>query len=181
MKAEPPVGDELTELLTAVKGRVLRSAPQRRQQRRRSAVAGLIVAGAALLAVGGAGTAVAVNLAGGVFHPIPHSSHRASDPPQPTFKPGADNRITPEQASLDQLWALAKSEVDDSGSGPGTPGVGVGMADFAAAITARCYPQLDASQTAELDSLKTAFQSASPDAALAPARAYFSRATELCM
>lgn len=181
MKVDPPVGGELTELLTVVKDRVLGTAADTRQQRKRRAVAGLIAAGAAVLVIGGAGTALATNLTGGVFHPIPHSTHRPSDPPLPTFTPDADNQITPEQAPLDQLWAMAKSEVDDSGTGSGTPGIGAGMNDFAAAVATRCYPQLSASEQAELESLRTTFQSAGPDRAIETARAYFSRATELCM
>lgn len=181
MKADPPAGDDLTGLLTAVKGRVLAEAGRTRQQRTRRALAGVIVAGTAVLVVGGAGTALATTLSSGVFHPIPHTTHRASDPPQPTFAPGADNRITPQQASLDQLWALAKSEVDEPGTGSEAVGVGEGMNDFAAAVAARCYPQLSPSDAAGLEALRTAYQSAAAEEAIVPARAYFSRATRLCM
>ncbi|WP_025156451.1 hypothetical protein [Leifsonia aquatica] len=181
MKADPPTGDDIAQLRADVKVRVLDEAATTRQRTARPALAGLLVAAAAVLIVGGAGTALAATLGSGVFHPIPHSSHRASDPPQTVPAPRSGEQITPEQASLDQLWALAKSELDDSGDGSSVPGVGAGMNDFAAAVAARCYPQLSPAETADLESLRAAYASASGAASLAPARLYFDRATALCM
>jgi hypothetical protein len=46
---------------------------------------------------------------------------------------------------------------------------------------ARCYALLDEEGVAELDRLKSGYETASGTAALEPARAYVARATELCM
>jgi hypothetical protein len=182
MKAEPPTGDEFTALLVTVKGRVMKAASGTRQKRRRLGLAGLLISGAAILVIGGAGTAVATGYVTGVFHTIPHSTNRPADPPPPTdYDQATNNQLEPDEASLGQLWALANSEVGDAADASRTPGPGVGLADFSAAITNRCYPMLSDSETAELDRLKAGYESLSGAEALEPARAYFVRATELCM
>jgi hypothetical protein len=181
MKVEPPTGDALAELLTEVKGRVLDAAEQTPPQRKKLSLTWFIMIGVAALVIGGTGTAVATGVASGVFHPIPHTTHRASDPTPPAFKQGNNNNpITPEQASLDQLWASAKSDLDPSGPSNST-GIGSGMTDFANAIALRCYPRLSSADAAQLETLRTAYQSATGSAALGPARVYVDRATELCM
>jgi hypothetical protein len=167
-------------MLVTVKGRVMRRASGIRQKRRRIGLAGLLIGGAAVLIIGGAGTAVATGYVTGVFHTIPHSTNRPSDPPLPAdYDQDTNNQLQPSEASLGQLWALANSEFDGTPTGGGN--LGIGLTDFSSAITARCYPLLDEAQIVELDQLKAGYETLSSAEALQPARAYFVRATELCM
>ena len=179
MRTDPPEGDDLTTMLVAVKGRVLKQASATRQKRRRFGLAGLLLGGAAILVIGGAGAAVATGYVTGVFHTIPHSTNRPSDPPLPAdYDQSTNNQLQPGEASLGQLWALANSEFDGTPSGGSN--LGVGLTDFAAAITARCYPLLDETEVAELEQLRATYEAAG-DHVADQARAYFVRATELCM
>ncbi|MCS5718789.1 hypothetical protein N1027_11655 [Herbiconiux sp. CPCC 205763] len=127
-------------------------------------------------------TAAASPAAGGSSHTIPLTTNRPSDPPPPEdYDQDSNNRLTAQEASLGQLWALANSEVG-SDAQSSVVGPTAGLVDFAAAITTRCYPLRTADEVAELERLKAAYESVIGDeAAFEPARAYFLRATELCM
>jgi hypothetical protein len=181
MRREPPTGEELAELVSSVKPRVMKTASRTHQKRARLSIAGIAIVGSAILVVGGAGAAIATSSLSGTFHPIPHSTNRVSDPPAPSRRPQSDVPLQAAQASLDQLWAAANSEVGDNAGAGGVEGAGAGMADFSAAITQRCYPVLTPAEVGELENLKARFQSVTGAASLAPARAYFERATTLCM
>jgi hypothetical protein len=72
---------------------------------------------------------------------------------------------------------LTNSEVGDEA----TSSAGVGLADFSAAVTSRCYPLLTEADVTELEQLKAAYELLSGAEAAQPAHAYFTKATELCM
>jgi hypothetical protein len=139
---------------------------------------GFTTAGAAVLLLLGACAPIATDAADGEYVLIPSSTNRPSDPPPVTAEPGDPDGVAPEDAPMAQLWALADSEVGDSASDSGS-GPGVGLADFSAAVAARCYPELADADKTELDGLKAAYESQA--GAGEPAHAYFVRATELCM
>lgn len=180
MKAEPPTGDDLTTMLVTVKGCVMKKASGTRQKRRRFGLAGLMIGGAAILVIGGAGTAVATGYVTGVFHTIPHSTNRAPDPALPTdYDQETNSQLEPQEASMQQIWALANSEFD--GTPDGGSNLGLGLQHFAAAVTSRCYPLRTDAEVAELEALKAGYESLTGPDMLEPARAYFVRATELCM
>lgn len=82
---------------------------------------------------------------------------------------------------MSQLWATANSEVGDEAMSDAGRGAGQGLDDFSSAITSRCHPLLSAAQVAELEHLKTAYESLSGPEAAEPAHAYFVKATKLCM
>jgi hypothetical protein len=117
----------------------------------------------------------------GEFNTIPRTTNRPSDPPPPSdYDQDSNSLLTPAEASMNQLWALADSEVGDDAE-PSTLGRAAGLRDFAAAVTSRCYPVRTADQVAELEKLKLAYESAADVDVFEPGRAYFVRATELCM
>ncbi|MFB2597416.1 hypothetical protein ACEXQE_06460 [Herbiconiux sp. P17] len=134
----------------------------------------------------GAGAAAETNSTAPVessgSYTIPLTTNRPSDPPLPDdYDQETNNRLTSEEASLNQLWGLANSEVG-SDAESSVVGPTAGLVDFAAAITARCYPIRTPDEVTELDQLKAAYESLiGEEAAFEPARAYFERATELCM
>lgn len=147
--------------------------------RRRAGAALLAALGAALLA-GCTSPAPALDAPApsGTSYSIPSSTNRAPDPPLPTdYDQDTNNELTAEEASLPQLWALANSEVDPSA----TEAPEQGFADFSAAITARCYPILDPAEAAELEQLHATYLPLTGPDAVTAARAYFDRATALCM
>ncbi|AXH37535.1 hypothetical protein DVJ78_18340 (plasmid) [Humibacter sp. BT305] len=91
-----------------------------------------------------------------------------------------NNKLTPEEASLNQLWSAANWEVGPDAT-PTSLEHASGLRDFTAAITSRCYPVRPAEQVAELEALKSGYESLTGDDAFRAAQAYFARATELCM
>lgn len=148
---------------------------------RRLGTVGALLAAATLLVACGSGADATEGEQGMVHVEIPRSENRAPDPPLPSdYDQTSNNRLSPEEASLDQLWALADSEVgsrvDEIHAEPGP-----GLTHFAAAIATRCYPLLEESQMDELDDLKLGYDALPGPESLNPAREYFIRATELCM
>ena len=114
-------------------------------------------------------------------HSIPETTNRPSDPPLPSdYNQSTNNQLTPQEASLSQLWAAADSEVGTD-AGASTFGGAAGLTDFSAAITSRCYPILSADQVTELEQLRAAYESATGTAGFAAAQEYFVRATDSCM
>jgi hypothetical protein len=113
----------------------------------------------------------------GSYVSIPSSTNRAPDPGLPDGYQTGD-RLDAAHASLNQIWGLVASSFDDA-----QPSVVLAesLRDFADAIETRCFPQLSPGTVAELQSLRGEFESASGDAGSAPARAYFDRASALCM
>jgi hypothetical protein len=109
----------------------------------------------------------------GEYHVIPSSSSRPTDP----SIANESGHLSAEEVPLGQLWGLANSEVGDEE----TSSAGVGLADFSAAITSRCYPLLTEADATELDRLKAAYELFSGAEAAQSAHAYFTKATELCM
>ncbi|MDO9397165.1 MAG: hypothetical protein Q7T71_11515 [Herbiconiux sp.] len=180
MRTDPPRGDDLTTLLVTVKGRVMAKASATRPKRRRRGLAWLLAGGAALLVIGGAGAAVATGIVA-EFYTIPHSTNRPADPPPPTdYDQNTNSRLTPEEASLNQLWAAANADVG-ADAPPASIDQAGGLRDFAAAVTARCYPIRSADEVAELAGLRSAYEALPGESAFQAAQAYFVRATELCM
>ncbi|GAA0996249.1 hypothetical protein GCM10009563_16540 [Subtercola frigoramans] len=112
---------------------------------------------------------------------VPSTTNRPTDPPLPSdYNQNTNIQLTPQEASLNQLWALANSEVGIDAASAEISDAG-GLRDFSAAITTRCNSILPAEQAAELDQLKAGYESATGAAAFTAAKAYFVRATELCM
>ena len=184
MKTEPPTGDELTTLLVTVKERVLTHTISPRPKRRRVSRAGIILVAAGILVVGGGGAAVATGyvaeLAATIIA-IPHSTNRPVDPPLPVdYDQNTNNELQPEEASLGQLWAGANSETagDDFSA---QVGIGVGLGDFADAVAIRCYLLRTEAEAAELTQLRSSYEALTGPEQQAAAKAYFVRATELCM
>lgn len=118
---------------------------------------------------------------GGYFTTIPQTTNQPSDPPLPSdYDQATNNALTPEEASLNQLWSAANGEVGADAEPSDIEHAG-GLRDFAAAITARCYPVRSDDQVAELEDLRTRYESLTGDEAFRAAQAYFARATVLCM
>jgi hypothetical protein len=187
MKTDPPTGDGMTEFLSGVKRRVLTEAAASRPKKKRFGLATLALGGIGVLALGTAGTAIATTYMSDVrIVPIPHSTNRPADPPPPAdYDQETNNALEPHEASLGQLWAGVNSFFDGSygtdGSGSNASWTPQGMTDFSTAITDRCYPLRTAEEVAELDQLRVAYEAQSGEAGHILARAYFERATELCM
>jgi hypothetical protein len=157
--------------------------------RRVRKISGLVVLISSLMLTGCAAGPTAQDQAGsspaptdsGEFKTIPQTTNQPSDPPPPSdYDQNSNTSLTPAEASMNQLWALADSEVGEEAE-PSTLGRAAGLRDFAAAVTSRCYPVRAADQVAELEKLKLAYESAADEDAFEPGRAYFVRATELCM
>jgi hypothetical protein len=187
MKVDPPTGDEPTELLTTVKARVLREASKTRQRRLRRGLVAFIVTGTTILVIGAAGAAFATDLASGIFHPMPHTTQRPNDPPQPSATPGvASGPIAPEQAPLGQLWAIVDSSLrsDSEWSERGAGQIEPTFLDFETAIENRCEPGLNAAERADLNAKWVRVQQQATDAT-APLhdveKAFFDAATTYCM
>ncbi|AXH35241.1 hypothetical protein DVJ78_07325 [Humibacter sp. BT305] len=118
---------------------------------------------------------------GGFFTTIPQTTNQPSDPPLPSdYDQSTNSALTPEEASLNQLWSITNSEVGADAEPSDIAHAG-GLRDFAAAITARCYPVRSADQVAELEDLRTQYETLTGDEAFRAAQAYFARATALCM
>jgi len=186
MKTDPPVGDDLTVLLATVKERVLTKAVRSRPRTRRLGAASLIVGAIAVLGLGTAGTAIAASYIASVTatYEIPRTTNRPSDPPPPAdYDQGTNNELEPNEASLGQLWAGVNESflpdeaaiVDHSSWKPAI------LADFALAITDRCYSLRTADEAAELEQLKVNYEAQTGAEGHALAQLYFDRATELCM
>ena len=113
---------------------------------------------------------------------IPSTTARPADPPAPSdYDQVTNSQLTAQEASLNQLWALANSEVGADATPSVIPPT-AGLVDFAGAVTARCYPIRTADEVAELEGLQAGFRDLlGTEAAFEPAQAYFERATELCM
>jgi hypothetical protein len=184
MNTDPPTGDDLTVLLTAVKTKVLTQASASKPHKRRFGIVTLLAAGVGVLALGGAGTAIATSYIAATVIEIPHSTNRPSDPPPPAdYDQGTNNQLEPHEASLGQLWAEIHSyfETPDGTYADITTWTSDAMIDFAAAITDRCYPLRTAEEVGELEQLRVGYEGQSGQAGYDLARAYFERATALCM
>jgi hypothetical protein len=186
MKTDPPVGEDLTVFLTTVKARVLRQATSTRPRRRHIGLATLVIGSVGLLGLGGAAAAaIATNYAStATIREIPRTTNRPADPPPPAdYDQTTNNALEPHEASLGQLWAEIDSSLRSPNDGSAdfaswTPG---GMADFATAITDRCYPLRTAEDVTELEQLRTTYEAQGGVAGHALAVSYFERATALCM
>jgi hypothetical protein len=184
MNTDPPTGDDLTGLLTAVKTRVLAQASAAQPRRRRFGVATLLAAGVGVLALGGAGTAIATSYIAATVIEIPHSTNRPSDPPPPEdYDQNTNSQLEPHEASLGQLWAEINSyfATPDGIYADVTTWTSDAMTDFAAAITDRCYPLRTAEEVTDLEQLKVSYEGQAGQAGYDLARVYFERATALCM
>jgi len=186
MKTDPPVGDDLTVLLSTVKERVLTKAVRARPRTRRLGATSLIVGAIAVLGLGTAGTAIAASYVASVTtrYEIPRTTNRPSDPPPPAdYDQVTNNELEPNEASLGQLWAGVSGDFrDDQGASVATESWTPDfLTDFAAAITDRCYPLRTADEAAELEQLKVNYEAQTGAEGHALAQLYFDRATELCM
>ena len=128
MRTEPPTGDELTRLLTTMKGEVLRMAaaeppaPEPLLSRARRRVLGVLAAVVSVVLVGGAGAALALGVIPGVGAPAPVATASATPAPGPTatMEPPpvvepAPAPVTPEPVAVDPLdpgtWTIGYDEV----------------------------------------------------------------------
>jgi hypothetical protein len=186
MKTDPPAGDDLSVLLTTVKGRVLREATSTRPRRHHIGLATLVIASVGLLGLGGAAAAaIATNYATTAsIREIPRTTNRPADPPPPSdYNQETNSALEPHEASLGQLWAEIDSGLSSplDGSADFASWMPGSMTDFARAITDRCYPLRTAEEVAELEQLRAAYEAQAGAAGHALAVAYFDRATALCM
>jgi hypothetical protein len=130
MRTEPPTGDELTRLLTTMKGEVLRMAasnppaPERRRSNVRRRALGVLAAVVSVILVGGAGAALALGVIPGVGAPAPVVTASATPAPGPTATmeppPAVETApapppVTPEPVAVDPLdpgtWTIGFDEV----------------------------------------------------------------------
>jgi len=184
MNTDPPTGDDLTALLTAVKTKVLTTTSASQPRRRRFGIATLVAAGVSVLALGGAGTAIATSYIAATVIEIPHTTNRPSDPPPPAdYDQETNSQLEANEASLGQLWA----EINSYFASPDgiyadiSTWTSDAMTDFATAITDRCYPLRTADEVGELEQLRASYQGQDGQTGHDLARVYFERATALCM
>jgi hypothetical protein len=130
MRTEPPTGDELTRLLTTMKGEVLRMAasnppaPERRRSNVRRRALGVLAAVVSVILVGGAGAALALGVIPGVGAPAPVVTASATPAPGPTATmeppPAVETApapppVTPEPVAVDPLdpgtWTIGYDEM----------------------------------------------------------------------
>ncbi|MCU1482992.1 MAG: hypothetical protein JWQ19_3778 [Subtercola sp.] len=117
----------------------------------------------------------------GELHTIPRTTNRPSDPPLPSdYNQSTNNQLSPQEASLNQLWAAANSEAGADATSSTFSGA-AGLTDFAAAVAGRCYPLLSPDDSAALEQLRLGYESQTGEAAFDAAKLYFERATALCM
>jgi hypothetical protein len=184
MKTDPPTGDDLTTLLTSARTKVLSRTSAVKPRKRPWGFAALVVASVGVLALGGAGTAIATSYLASAFIEIPHSTNRPSDPPPPTdYDQETNSHLEAHEASLGQLWAEINSyfATPDGTYSDVTTWTSDAMTDFATAITDRCYPLRTAEEVSELEQLRVSYEAQVGQVGFDLARVYFERATALCM
>lgn len=138
-------------------------------------LAGLILALAAC-----SSTPAAVDFSQRAVPAASPSVANASPTVPPEVSHVASDAMSAAQAPMEQLEAAVRSIFDESDHAHAVTSLPEGMNDYIQAISVRCYPDLGADESAELETLHAQVQSSTGEQAYELSQAYFARSTELC-